>query len=394
MRQHANVGRSSRAGLLVLAGALLAASSLALTACGSRNIAGSGESSTPPCDAAQTMAIQASFDDEAIPSDVGAVALVKDASCGLRYFTRGASKDVPETALHLVGSNTKTYIASLILLLVDDGKLSLSDSVTKWIPDVPGGDAVEIDHLLHHTSGIYDYTSDLSFQADAARHRKFTPRELLDIGFSRPPSFAPGEAGKWAYSNTNYVILGLIIESVTGKNVAQVLRERILTPIGAKATFFNGYEPLIGEIAYGRSFLGTNGADFLDPSAEWSAGNVVAAIGDVVDWAERRGSGSFHSAAAQAEMLKAVPTGQGFTYGAALVEVDETGLNGNGPAIGHGGDTVGYHTLAYYFPKTKVTIALIVDSDEGPGASFPVGATYLGDLYMTIVNPYFGTTLK
>ncbi len=385
------MGRS-RVRLCVLAGALLAAASLALPGCGSSD-AGDGTESLPPCDAAQTTAIQAAFADDAIPNDVGAVALIKDA-CGSRYFTRGAAQDVPEAALHLIGSNTKTYIASLILLLVEDGKLSLSDPVTKWIPDVPGGDAVTIDHLLHHTSGIYNYTSDVAFLVDASGHRTFTPRDLLDIAFSKPPSFVPGEAGKWEYSNTNYVILGLIIERVTGKDVATLLRERILTPIGAHATFFNGSEPLIGDVAYGQSFLGTNGADFMDPSASWCAGNIVATIADVVDWAERRGSGSFHSRAMQAELLKGAPTGQGFTYGAALVMVDETGLNGNGPALGHGGDSVGYHMLAYYFPTQNVTIAPIVDSDKGPTSGFPFGATYLGDLYMTLVNPYFGTNLE
>ena len=69
--------------------------------------------------------------------------------------------------------------------------------------------------------------------------------------------------------------------------------------------------------------------------------------------------------------------------------VDEVGLNGNGPALGHGGDAVGYHTLAYYFPETKVTIAVIVDSDRGPTSGFPFGATYLGDLYFAVVSPYF-----
>jgi D-alanyl-D-alanine carboxypeptidase len=389
MTQRRKAGHSWRPGVVVLAGALLAAAWLALPGCGSSDGA-DGVESPPACDAAQTMAIQAAFADEAIPNDVGAVALVRDA-CGSRYFTRGASQDVPETALHLIGSNTKTYIASLILLLVEDGTLALSAPVTTWIPDVPGGDAVEIDHLLHHTSGIYNYTSDVSFLADAARHRAFTRRDLLDIAFSKEPSFVPGEPGKWEYSNTNYVILGMIIEGVTGTDVAQVLRERILAPIGAKATFFNGSEPLIGEVAYGRSFLGTNGADFMDPSASWCAGNVVATIGDVVDWAEKRGSGSFHSLAMQAEMLKGAPTGQGFTYGAALVMVDETGLNGHGPAIGHGGDSVGYHMLVYYFPTKEVTIAVIVDSDKGPTSGFPFGATYLGELYMTVVNPYFGT---
>lgn len=391
MERRANARRSSPASAVASAGALLVACSLLLTACGS-----SGEGGSPPasCDASQTAAIETAFADGAIPSDVGAVAVVKDAACGSRYFTRGASADLPETALHLVGSVTKTYIASLVLLLVDDGALSLSDPVARWIPDVPGGAAVEVQHLLRHTSGIYNYTSDATYLVDSLSHRSYTPRELLDIAFAHEPSFAPGEPGKWEYSNTNYVLLGRIVESVTGRDVASVLRERILTKVGARATFFHGSEPLDGEVAYGESFLGTNGATFLDPSASWCAGNLVSTIGDLVDWTEARGSGSFHSAAMQAEMTRGVATGLGFTYGAALVILDETMLGGHGPAIGHGGDTVGYHSLAYYFPEQQATIAVIVDSDKGPTSGFPTGATYLGDLYGTVVSAYFAATAE
>ena len=100
---------------------------------------------------------------------------------------------------------------------------------------------------------------------------------------------------------------------MTGEDVAQVLRERILTPIGATATFFAGSEPLIGDVAYGETFLGTNGATFLDPSASWCAGNMAATIGDLVDWTEKRGSGSFHSAAMQAELSTGVACDAGRT---------------------------------------------------------------------------------
>ncbi|HEY8515318.1 MAG TPA: serine hydrolase domain-containing protein [Candidatus Binatia bacterium] len=389
---HARGERLARP-LLRVAVALLVAS-LALAACGPSS---GGEASRASCDPAQTAAIAAAFADETVPYEVGAVAMVKDA-CGKRYFTRGASTDVPEDALHLVGSVTKTYIASLVLLLVEDGSLSLSDPVTRWIPDVPGGDAVQVEHLLNHTSGIFNYTSDETYLLDTLSRRVYTPRELLDIAFSRPPSFVAGEPGKWEYSNTNYVILGMIVEGVTGRPVAQVLRERILEPIGASATFFDGEEPLVGDVAYGESFLGTNGATFLHPSASWCAGNMVSTIGDLVDWTEMRGSGSFHSAAMQAVLTDGVPTPPSpetpwrsqFTYGAALVMVDEEALDGNGPALGHGGDTVGYHTLAYYFPETQVTIAVIVDSDKGPGQGYPFGPTYLGDLYQAVVDAYFG----
>jgi D-alanyl-D-alanine carboxypeptidase len=408
-------GGWDRVGAFLLVGAM-AASSFAVAACGSEGAPAvdpmdeapperepgpqpapapdpEPEPEPPPCDAAQTAAIQAAFADEAIPATVGAVAVVKDPACGSRYFTRGASTDVPETALHLIGSSTKTYIASLVLLLVEEGKVALTDPVAKWIPDVPGGDAVEVGHLLNHTSGIYNYTSDTFFLLAAALQQKYEPRDLLDIAFGKPPSFAPGAPGKWEYSNTNYVILGMIIEAVTGAEVAEVLRERILTPIGAEATFFNGSEPLEGEIAYGQSFLGTNGATFLDPSATWCAGNIVATLGDLVDWAERRGSGSFHSPAMQAEMMTGAPTGLDFSYGSALVMVEpaSAALNGNGPAFGHGGDTPGYHSMALYFPEKKATIAVVVHSDAAPTSTSSSGGTYLGALYLTVVNPYFGT---
>lgn len=416
--------------VVVLASTVLAASSLMLPACGSSGSSEapseSGEPSPaststpgssptpdassvapedagdldaepppPPCDDAQTKAIQAAFADETvIPAAVGAVGIVKDSSCGTRYFARGASKDVPATALHNIGSATKTYIASLTLLLIDDGKLSLTDSVTKWVPNVPGGDAVHVDHLLHHTSGIYNYTGDSSYMLGSRLlHQKYKPQDLLNIAIGHKPSFAPGADGKWEYSNTNYVLLGMIIESITGKDVAQVLHERILTPIGAQSTFYAGTDKVTGDFAPSTTFLGASGATAVDPSSSWACGNVTATIGDIVDWEERRGNGTFHSPAAQAELTRGVPTGASFAYGAALVMVPagDPGLNGNGPAIGHGGDIDGYHTLVYYFPEKKVTIGVILDSDKGPGSGYPFGETYLLSMYMQLVNPYFGT---
>lgn len=422
--------RVSQVGVFLLASVLASSSALGLVACGTdtaspvKDTAGDDAGSIahqddpatdagatdagetiaeppppPPCDDAQTAAIKASFEDETvIPATSGAVALIKDPSCGYRYFARGESKDVPQKALHYIGSVTKTYIASLTLLLVDEGKLSLSDSVNQWISDVPGGAAVKVEHLLHHTSGIFDFTGDTAYGIDMVlqTHTKYTPRGLLDIAFKHAPAFAPGEAGKWSYTNTGYVILGLIIEAVTGRPLAEVLREKVLTPIGAKATFFRGPEALVGDVAPGRTGLGMKGATALDPSASWACGNMAATIGDVVDWEEKRGNGTFHSPSMQAVLTNGVPTGSDFTYGAALVIVGKTDkvLNGNGPAIGHGGDITGYHTLAYYFPERKATIAVIVDSDKGPSSSFPLGATYLAELYDMVQNPYFGTKPK
>lgn len=359
--------------------------------------AGEVEPPPPPCDDAQTAAIQKSFDDEAIPAAIGAVAIVKDRSCGVRYFTRGASKDVPRGAVHLIGSATKTYVASTILLLAEEGKLSLTDSVTKWFPTVPGGDAVKVQNLLDHTSGIHNFSNDMlgyMFPAFFLK-AKFTPNQLVNLAFSKAPTFAAGTPGSWEYSNSNYVMLGMIIEAVTGKPITQVLHERILTPIGAKSTFYYGYEPIVGDFAFGRSFLNTSGATALDPSSIWACGNMAATMDDVVDWMEKRGSGAFHSPSAQAKMTAGATTSMPMvTYGAALVIVDQasTSLNHNGPAIGHGGDIVGFHNSTYYFPKKKATISVMVHSDKGPSGSFPFNGTYLEPMLMTVVNPYFGTT--
>lgn len=343
----------------------------------------------PPCDAAQTAAIQARFDADA-PNDVDALALVKDPSCGTRFFTRGPSK-YPVDSLHLLASNTKTYVASLILLLAEDKLFSLDDSISKWIDKVPGGDAIHVRHLLDHSSGIYNYSNDNVVNAVSALGKKWTPQQLVDIGFGKKVGFAPG-AG-WDYSNTNYVLLGMIAEKATGKPVEQLLRERILTPIGSTATFFYGKETIPGEIAVGRTFLGGNGATFMDPSLFWCSGSFVGTIQDLATWVELRGSGRFHGAASNGEMLKLIPTSsEHLKYGAGLMVYDASSTHGGGDSYGHGGDLVGYHSYGLYFPDSESTVVVMVDSDKGPKGSFPLAATYREQLYFAVIDPLFGYT--
>lgn len=343
----------------------------------------------PPCDATQTAAIQASFD-KAAPDDIDAEAVVKDASCGVRYFTRGPSK-FPETSLHLIASNSKTHLASLILLLIEDGKLHFDDPVSTWIDKVPGGNAITIRHLLNHTSGLYNYSNSTFYQLAAATKKKYTPQELVDLAFGQKVSFSPGESGKWEYSNTNYVLLGMIVEKITGKPVEQVLRERILFPAGLTATFFYGKETVEGDIAPGKSFLGTNGATFMDPSAFWCAGSYVSTLTDLANWAELRGSGAFHTDASNAALMDTVPTvDPGLRYGAGIMVYDASATHGGGPAIGHGGDLVGYHSYGFYFPDKKTTVVVMVDSDKGKDGNFLTGSTYRSQVFFSVIDPLFG----
>ena len=135
-----------------------------------------------------------------------------------------------------IGSITKTFTGTVILQLVDEGKLRLDDPIAKYQPEVPNGANITIRQLLQMTSGLFNYTDDPAWNQalDANRQRVWSPQELVAIALAHPPYFAPGT--DFHYSNTNTVLLGLIIEQITGNNVADEFARRIFTPLGMRET--------------------------------------------------------------------------------------------------------------------------------------------------------------
>src|SRR5215471_11637993 len=136
-----------------------------------------------------------------------------------------------------VGSITKTMVATVVLQLAAEHRLHLSDSIARWLPGlVPGGQAITVRELLQHTSGIYNFTDDPGFlkavEADPAR--VWQPRALIRIAVAHPPLFPPGTA--FHYSNTEYLLLGLVIEKATGHPLGRELRDRIFVPLGMRRT--------------------------------------------------------------------------------------------------------------------------------------------------------------
>ncbi|GAA3434446.1 serine hydrolase domain-containing protein [Kutzneria kofuensis] len=154
-----------------------------------------------------------------------------------------------------MGSNTKTVMATLVLQLVAAHKLALTDPVEKWLPGkVPDGNAITLRMLLNHTSGLFDYTNDPAMLPSILGKdpHPWTSEELLAIGVANPPLFPPG--AKWSYSNTNYVAIGALLERVTGKSLVDLVRDRIVRPLGLRNTYLpddsrwfgphvRGYEP-------------------------------------------------------------------------------------------------------------------------------------------------------
>ncbi len=182
----------------------------------------------------------------------GAVAQVHTGG-RIRNFTSGVadliSRRPPRPDVHVrIGSVTKTFVATTVLQLVAEGRLRLSDTVGHLLPGVVTGngynsDAITVRMLLNHTSGIYSYTDDQGF-GDLFYQNPFlyfTAGDLVRIGTSHPPVFPPGT--DWSYSNTNYILLGMVIERVTGHSYAAEITHRIIRPLGLHETFLAGHDP-------------------------------------------------------------------------------------------------------------------------------------------------------
>ncbi|WP_368397214.1 serine hydrolase domain-containing protein [Streptomyces sclerotialus] len=191
------------------------------------------------------------------------------------------------------GSLTKTFIATVVLQLTAEHRLSLDDTVGRLLPGLAPGATdprgVTVRELLDHTSGLYNYTADPELSRElhgpgftAHRYDTYTPDELLRTALEHPPEAAPGD--RYAYSNTNYLVLGQIIEAVTGHPYAQEAERRIIGPLGLSGTSFPGTDPSLPR-PYGRGYsqVGSERVDSttLDPSRAGAAGELVTTLGDL-----------------------------------------------------------------------------------------------------------------
>ena len=190
-----------------------------------------------------------------------------------------------------VGSVTKPFVATVVLQLVAEGRLSVSDTVQRWLPGIlPYGDRVTIRQLLNHTSGVPDYTLEplvRLYTFPHGRFRAWRPRELVALIADQPPDFPPGTA--WSYSNTGYILAGLIVQAATGRKLGQELARRIFRPLGLRDTYFPVNRPTIpGRNARGYSIdpFAQQPGPLLDftvynPSLAWAAGALVSNLADL-----------------------------------------------------------------------------------------------------------------
>jgi D-alanyl-D-alanine carboxypeptidase len=284
-----------------------------------------------------------------------------------------------------IGSVTKTFVGTLVLQLVDQGKLSLDAPIGRWLPNVPDARQVTIRELLNMTSGIFEYGDDPGLLQQALQHVKvqgnvvtgdyhWQPRQLVAFAAKHPLYFAPGTGSH--YSSTNFIILGMLLEKVTGRPLADLLQAKItgplhlahtLLPSGASlsAPYWHGYTQLPGSTA-------VLDATHVDSSFAWAAGGMVSTLDDLHVWAQALATGALLSPTLQAQRLQMTPQ-SGHTYGMAIFD-GFAGLTRG--YVGHGGDATGYATIMLYQSATRTTIVVLMNFDPVPANHGPIVALF------------------
>jgi D-alanyl-D-alanine carboxypeptidase len=314
-----------------------------------------------------------------------------------------------------IGSNTKTMTSTVILQLVQEHKLKLDEPISKFVPGVPNGQNITVAELSEMRSGLFSYTFDPGFNAtlDRRPRKAWTPGELLRIAFAHPPDFAPG--AQYEYCNTNIVLLGVVIQKLTGMSASKAFQKRIFGPLGMKHTFLpkRTVWAIPAPHAQGYQF-GTNVATInsyavppaqvpaalsgrlkpindttASPSWAWTAGGAISTAGDLARYVKVLvGGGLLDKRLQRLRLHSTIPVvpGQpnGVRYGLGIVEF--------APGIfGHDGQIPGYSSFMVYDIRTHDTIIIATNLAASPvsgeNAAVVVAKTIIGTLYGRSVVP-------
>ncbi|GCE41776.1 D-alanyl-D-alanine carboxypeptidase [Rhodococcus wratislaviensis] len=319
----------------------------------------------------------------------------------------------PDAQTHFrIASNTKTLTAALTVLLAQDGKLRFSDPVSTYVADVPNGENITITQLLTMRSGLYNYTNapELAATLDSDPSKAWTPQEVLDIAFSRPPDFPPGTS--YEYSNTNYALLGLIAEKVGGRPLAEQFQERLLGPLGLSQTslpaaddtaipdrYSHGYmyggsayalvdEPYPADMQAAARAGTLQPLDYTNQNSSYAtaAGGVISTADNLAAWIRALVSGEVLNPDYQQQWRDSLqpedpdaPDGQQYGYGISYQR-----FGPNASMYYHGGELPGFNSFIGYDPDNDVTLVIWANltlSPEGKTTANALLPTVLDEIY-------------
>jgi D-alanyl-D-alanine carboxypeptidase len=312
-------------------------------------------------------------------STPGMIALISVEGEGDYIIKRGVSnketgEPMSENHYFRIASNTKTFTGAAVLILVDQGKINLDSTISYYLPEynVPNGDKITVRMLGNMTSGLYNYSDDEGFWSSFSASNflmTFPPDSLLAIAFRNPSNFAPGT--KYEYCNTNIVLLGLLMEKVTGKPVKQVIDEKVIQPLNLKNTYWPDSNFLLSPYSHGYNsdFMGTlTDVTNWNPSWGYTAGVLISTIPDMKIWAKAVAEGKLLSEQMKLERFNWVED----HYGFCVMKVNDW--------VGHPGTIFGYNSHVFYNSVKKITLIIFANTDTG----FPV--EYFSDAFRNILD--------
>lgn len=267
----------------------------------------------------------------------------------------------PEATMRL-GSITKQFTAVSILMLIEEGKLSLTDKIVEFFADYPEqGSQITVEHLLTHTSGIVSYTDKEEFDANIAA--ELSVAEVIDSFKNDPLEFAPGTDFK--YNNSGYYLLGVLIEKISGLPYAKFVEQRIFLPLDMSCSYYEGYELSLQRAAAGHTYCDGSfvPCDPMSISQAYSAGALVSNVDDLARWENAIVSGKLISAASwtRAFSTHRLADGSSCAYGYGW----EIGTLQQRPMSAHGGGINGFQTFALRLPKDQLFVAVLSNADFG-----------------------------
>jgi len=275
------------------------------------------------------------------------------------------SKEPMDTKMRFrIGSLTKTFTATVLLQLVDEKKITLDESIEKYFPSVPNAKNITVRMLGDMTSGLYNYSESKEFEKQmlAEPKKKWTPEELINVSLQNKVYFEPGKG--WHYSNTNTVMLGVIIEKLTGSTLPKEIKKRISDKLGLNETEFaenpdisgfhpNGYGEDDGTWVYPLVDVTTK----YDPSWGWAAGAMISTISDLKIYLKALTEGKLTSPEMHAERLKWGLNKPDIKYGFGIFQISEG-------YFGHNGSYPGFHNISVHSPSKNITAVIFYNTQS------------------------------
>jgi len=272
----------------------------------------------------------------------------------------GRKASIEPDIVFRIGSITKQFTSTAILKLVQEGKLSLQDDITKYLPDFKTSNPITIEQLLNHTSGIKSYTNVPERMTTEAKKQRVTVQEMINYIQTYTPEFAPGE--QWFYNNSAYFLLGAVIEKVTGTTYNDYLSKTFFKPLGMKSSYPDDSRP-IAKQAVGYTKVSESEfkiADYVHPSIPYSAGSIFSTVDDLHKW----NAAVFSYKLVKQDLLEKAwtptktNTGAVESYGYGW----QLGKIGNSKAIGHGGGIDGFVSFEVYVPDQKIYVCILANT--------------------------------